>query len=242
MKYYLILLLTLFLNKPAYAALDIDVSEPKLEITTGFAGDTLTIFGTADTKGDIIIIVKGPEKKTTIRRKVDVMGLWLNGDSVTFKNVPGYYNVASSKPVFGIASQTVRENNRIGINSLIFDTEDDTSNEKVGHFQEALIQNKQLSGLYSLTPNTVIFVNDVLFKTRIYMPANVPIGNYEIEAFLFQNGKIIDQKSRPFFISQGGLAGSVHDYAYNRPFWYGMTAIFIALFSSFLAVTLLRRE
>ena len=93
-----------------------------------------------------------------------------------------------------------------------------------------------------MTPNAIVFVNDTLFKTRIYIPSNVPIGHYEIEAFLFKDGQLIDSKSRPFRIEQGGLAGEVHNYAYQRPFLYGLTVILIALLSSFLAVILLRRE
>ncbi len=230
------------LTHPALADLDMDISEPNLEITTGFTGDTLTVFGTAQPKGDIVIIVRGPEKKTSIHRKVNVMGLWLTGESVTFKNVPGYYNVASSRPVLQIADYQTRYEKSIGLNSLVFETERKQPAEKKGRFQEALIQNQQLKGLYSLTPNAVIFVNNTLFKTRIYMPSNVPIGQYEITAFHFQNGELIDTQTRPFQIAQGGLAGSVHNYAHTSPFLYGITVIFIALFSSFLAVTLLRRE
>lgn len=238
----LFFLLIVFNTSASWAALDIDISEPNLEITTGFTGDTLTIFGTAQPRGDIIILVKGPEKTTTMHRKVNMMGLWLTGESVTFENVPGYYNVASSRPVFQIADLVIRKEKSIGLNSLVFETEKEQPADKKGRFQEALIQSQQLDGLYSLTPNAVVFVNNTLFKTRIYMPANVPIGQYEIVAYHFQNGQLIDTQIRPFQISQGGLAGKVHDYAFNKPFLYGLTVIFIALFSSFLAVTLLRRE
>lgn len=242
MRVFLSLLVLCFISNAAHAALDIDVSEPNLEITTGFTGDTLTVFGTAQPKGDIIIIVKGPEKKTTIHRKVKIMGLWLTGQSVTFNKVPGYYNVASSRPVLQIANETVRRSERIGINSLTFDTEEKESSEKKARFQEALIQGKQLAGLYSLTPDAIEYVNDTLFKTRIYMPANVPIGQYEIEAFLFKDGQIVDKESHPFQIAQGGLAGDLHNFSNDAPFLYGVSVILIALFSSFMAITLLRRE
>ena len=244
MRIFLILIAYLIINvTPVFAALDIDVSEPNLEITTGFSGDTLTLFGTANPRGDIVIIVRGPLKKTNVVKKADIMGLWIQGETISFVNVPSYYNVASTRPVFQIAPEEIRIENNIGINSLQFATNDKNIQTDVKQqFQEALIQNKQLSGLYSLTPNAITFVNETLFKTKIYMPSNVPIGQYEINAFLFDNGQIIDTQSRPFEIRQGGLAGAIHDYANDSPLLYGLTTIAIALLSSLIAVTLLRRE
>lgn len=228
---------------PSHAKLDIDISEPDLKITTGFTGDRLTLFGTAFPKGDVVILVKGPQKDTTIRRKANILGLWLHGRSMTFRDVWGYYNVASSKPINDIASDDVITQYKMGLNSLNFTPEND--NEKtadINRFTEALIQNKQLQGLYALTPNAVDFLNDNLFKTKIDMPANVPLGNYEIQAFLFQNGKLIDQESHPFHIEQVGFAATIHDFAYDHPFYYGVSVILLALLSSFMAILLLRRD
>jgi len=228
---------------PAFAAIDIDVSEPKLEITTGFSGDILTVFGTAAPKGDVIILVRGPKKETVIRRKIDVMGLWVQAESLTFMGVPGYYNIASSRPVNVLASTQTLLDNRLGLDSLIFKTKrEDIAPEKYTRFQEALIQGKQLSGLYSLTPNAVVFLNDTLFKTRISMPSNVPLGNYTIEAFLFQNGKLIDKDIKPFTVVQTGLTGDIHTFAYNAPFYYGVSVILVALFAGLMATILLRRD
>lgn len=232
----------LAVGKPSFAALDIDVSEPNLEITTGFSGDTLTLFGTAFPKGDIIILVKGPEKQTVIRRKIDVMGLWVQAESVTFNAVPGYYNIASSSPVETISDPQTLRNLRLGINSLTFSSKEKISAEKHNRFQESLIQNKQLKHLYSLTPDAVIYLNDNLFKTRISMPAHVPLGNYTIEAFLFKDGQLIDRKTKPFNIAQTGFTGDVHKFAFSNPPLYGITVIFIAIFSGILATFLLRRD
>ncbi len=239
----ILFILILFLSIPANAELTIDISEPTLEVSTGFTGDTLTLFGTSKPKGDIVILIKGPKRDTIIRRKKDILGLWIHAQSVKFNDVYGYYNVASSRPMADIASPEIRAQYSMGINSLrLTPTDSDISNAKKNRFQEALIQNKQLSGLYALTPNAVDYINDTLFKTRITMPANVPLGNYEIEAFLFNNGKLIDRATHPFYIEQVGMAANVHDFSQDSPFWYGITVILIALLSSFLAILLLRRE
>jgi uncharacterized protein (TIGR02186 family) len=225
------------------AALDIDISEPTLEISTGFDGDTLTLFGTANRAGDIVVLVKGPEQNTIIRRKLDVFGLWVHARAVKFENVPQYYNVASSRSVLDIADTDTRLKYKMGINSLVFTPDDDDiPAERTSRFLEALIQNMQLSGLYSLTPDAVEFINDTLFKTRIHMPSNVPIGDYTIEAFLFKNGDMIATQSHPFKVEQVGLTADIHDFAIEKPFFYGISVIIIAILSSLLGILLLRRE
>ena len=238
----LLVMTILIFSKPSQAELIIDISEPNLEISTGFSGDTLTLFGTSSVKGDIVILVKGPQGDTILRRKQDIAGLWITSSAVTFKDVYGYYNVVSSRPISEITDINTRRDMRLGINNLAYDPEDDMSREKKNRFQEALIQNMQLQGLYALTPNAVEYLNDNLFKTRIKMPPNVPLGGYKIEAFLFQNGQLIDQAEHPFTIEQIGLAAYVHDFAFDRPFLYGLSVIAIALFSSFMGVLLLRIE
>lgn len=235
------LILTLMFSLPAKAALDIDVSEPNLQITTGFDGDTLTLFGTAEPKGDIIILVKGPIKETEIRRKVDVMGLWIQAKSIAFKDVPGYYNIASSRPVHDIATPETLDNLRLGIDSLTFEANDNEA-DHVSTFLEALIQNMQLKRLYSLTPDAAEYINDTLFKTRIQMPPHVPLGDYTIEAFLFRNGKLIDQDSKPFNVSQTGLTGDISHFSQGMPFIYGLSVVFLALLSGLSASLLLRRD
>jgi len=224
------------------AELYIDVSEPHLEITMGFSGDTLTIFGTAQPKGDIIILVKGPKNETIIRRKIDVMGLWIHADSTTFTDVPGYYNVASSRPIQQIASDEILYRNILGIDSLVFTTDKKIESEKHDRFQEALIQNMQLRRLYSLTPDAVVFLNDNLFKTRITMPAHVPTGQYIIEAFLFKDGILMDRQIHPFSVHQVGLSADIYNFAHARPFIYGLSVIMIALISGITAAFVLRRD
>lgn len=235
-----IFMVAFFFTLPAQAALDVDISEPDLQITTGFDGDTLTLFGTTKPKGDIILLLKGPEKETVLRRKVDVVGLWIQAKSISFEDVPGYYHIASSKPVDDIAPPETLKELKLGLNSLTFPADEDTS--AVATFQEALIQNMQIKGLFSLTPDAVEYINDTLFKTRIHMPANVPLGDYTIEAFLFRNGKLIDREIKPFTVAQTGLTGDISHFSHEKPFFYGVFVVFLALLAGFSATILLRRD
>jgi hypothetical protein len=74
------------------------------------------------------------------------------------------------------------------------------------------------------------------------MPSNVPLGDYTIEAFLFQNGNLVDNDIKPFTVVQTGLTGDIHKFAFDKPLIYGISVIFIALFAGFMATILLRRD
>lgn len=238
---YLFAFLCLIIPLQVQASLYVHISDPVLEITTGFSGDTLTVFGTAQPKSDLVILVKGPEKDTTIRRKGSVGGLWIASQSVTFRNVPQYYNVASSRPVSDIADPAVLLQYRLGTTSLNFKTDGDIPDERRNHFLEALIQNKQLQGLYSLTPDALEFLTEDLFQTKLYMPANVPIGRYTIEAYVFEGGRMIATQSAPFEVRQIGFAAEVKDFATHFPLLYGLFVILIAVIASLLAMFFLKR-
>ncbi len=68
-------------------------------ITADFDGADLTIFGSArripirrssaQGRYDIIVVLEGPARPATVRRKDRVLGVWVNTQSETFINVPG---------------------------------------------------------------------------------------------------------------------------------------------------------
>ncbi len=41
---------------------------------------------------------RGPQRAIVVRRKRRALGLWVNRDSVAFRNVPEYYAIAASRP------------------------------------------------------------------------------------------------------------------------------------------------
>ncbi|MFZ8952070.1 MAG: TIGR02186 family protein, partial [Alphaproteobacteria bacterium] len=55
-----------------------DLSSHEIEINAGFDGAELLLFGHEGNTEDILVIVKGPEFSTTVRRKERVGGIWVN--------------------------------------------------------------------------------------------------------------------------------------------------------------------
>src|SRR5581483_2665632 len=88
MRRVLVLALLLLLPLPA-SAKDIvaDLIVHRIEITSGFSGAELTLFGAIEGKGDVIAVVHGPSAPgggllggtVDVRRKVRSFGIWVSG-------------------------------------------------------------------------------------------------------------------------------------------------------------------
>src|SRR6185312_16846854 len=104
----LLLILGLIVSAtPAHADTVIaDLSSHSIAITTGFTGASVVLFGAIDQPGDVVAVIRGPERETTVWRKGKVAGIWANTESVTFANVPSFYAVAASKPLEDVVSPT----------------------------------------------------------------------------------------------------------------------------------------
>ena len=95
-----------------------DLTDHLVAITTGFHGSNVTLFGAIEGGGDVVVVVRGPERETVVRRKSRNAGIWLNTRSVSFGNAPGFYQLFSTKPVEEIVPASLRQLNEIGLDQL----------------------------------------------------------------------------------------------------------------------------
>ncbi|MBL8643640.1 MAG: TIGR02186 family protein, partial [Rhodospirillaceae bacterium] len=110
--------------KAQEAPLVADVSENLVAITTGFTGKEVLLFGATDGPGDIAIVVKGPLREITLRKKDRVGPVWVNTQSVKFRDVPSFYRIASSRPLEEFAPPNLLSRFQIGTENLRLETAD----------------------------------------------------------------------------------------------------------------------
>lgn len=65
--------------------LDVDLSKPDVRLDVSFEGSELLLFGAKDLLGDVIVVVRGPEKDTSIRLQERVAGIWVSTDEVIYE-------------------------------------------------------------------------------------------------------------------------------------------------------------
>lgn len=244
MRLILAAITCLFLLMPHTAsAMAIDVSDESIRVTTGFTGATLTVFGTQDKPGAVIIVVEGPKRSMTVRKKTSVMGLWTNTDSRKFMDVPVFYEVAASGPLDTITTVDVLRQNRIGLDNLaILPSRGNATDSGTQDFSKALFEMQIKKHLLVRDVAPLAYPGPMLFKARFTLPALVPPGEYKVSAYLFQSGQIIEQDASNFVIVPEGLSAKLRKFATQNGLLYGIGGMLMALFAGWLATVLLKRE
>lgn len=223
-------------------ALTIDLADDQVDITLGFDGAHLSLFGVKeDTDAEVAIIVRGPTYPMIVRRKAQVMGIWLNRQSLTFDDVPVYYDLAIGSPEALLTTADIRKEHEIGLDGLHFRNKDNEDEATIQKFREALIRNKQIQGHFPLEAKKITYLRSNFFRADFYVPPDVPTGDYIIETFLFKEQKLINKKLTQLRVAQVGFNYSINEFAYSNGFVYGVVAVLFAMVSGWGAFVVMRR-
>ncbi|MGE0255138.1 MAG: TIGR02186 family protein [Alphaproteobacteria bacterium] len=221
--------------------LEVDINARFIAVTAGFTGATVDLYGATDGAGDVIVVVRGPAQRITMRRKERVAGIWINAASADFADVPGYYHVAASRPPADIASPETLAASRIGVDRLPLVAAEALPSAEGREWREALIRAQQRAGLFPQQVGKVAFRGTRLFTTRLSLPANVPTGQYDVDVLLVENRHIIGHRRAQLEVRKTGFEAGIYSFAHDRPALYGLIAIIIALVAGWLAGLVFRR-
>jgi uncharacterized protein (TIGR02186 family) len=228
--------------------LSADLSSHLVAIDSNFTGTSLLMFGAVEVDGpgkrDVVVVLRGPERPVTVRRKDRVAGIWVNAASVEYPAVPGYFSVASSRPLEQVASPTTLGRYQLDIPYLRIEpapgTEPDPDRDL--RFREALIRLKTKEGLYGTAAARVTFSGPNLFRAEFPVPSNVPLGNYKAEAYLFRDGALVAAQSSPLFVDKSGIERRLFTLSRRRPAIYASAAIVLAVAAGWFAAYVFRRS
>ncbi len=224
----------------APGALVVDLSRDEIAITTGFAGTELLLFGAKKPGGDVVVAIRGPARDERVQRRERIAGVWVNGAAMTFRGLPAFYRVASTRPLEAVAPEKTLADRRIGVERLALSAAADASGEVSAAYRKALIRNKIRQRLYAYDPAGIEVIGDRLFRTTVIFPANVPTGPYRVEVFLFEQGREIGRRESTLVVRKVGVEAGVFNFAHQQSALYGAAAILIALGFGWLAGVIFR--
>lgn len=246
---------SLAIAAPDTEEIESDISSRDIAIESNFTGQQIVIFGTiehskqsASEPGlyDVVVAIRGPKESIVARRKSQVAGIWINRDSYTFANAPGFYAVLSTRLLGDVANETVRNAYGLGFQSLDLrpiDTSKATPGDlEITEFRKAVVRIKQKEGLYHYNPQGVIFVGRNLFRATIDLPSNVPVGTYASDVYLVRENKVLSHNRSQLTIDKQGFERFVFSAAFEYPLLYGIIAVIIAVSAGLLASALTRRD
>ena len=250
MKRLAILLAAPFLLGAAKPVLVPDVSARSIEIRYSFNGAQLLLFGAilypggrAPTKPlDIAVVVKGPVEPILVREKQKIAGIWMNADSHRFRSAPSFYAIASSRPVRDLVDERTAAIYELGLRDLQLSPGGGAQPDKERRFEAGLLDLRKRQRLYAENPEGVEISAHVLYRARINIPSQVPVGTYTAETFLIDNGRVVAAATREIEIGKSGFERFIAVAAQRHAFLYGLAAVLLSLGLGWFAAWLFARR
>lgn len=246
---------------PSPAAVSAALTTTEVRVTSSFRGAHIVLYGAVfdpTTKpSDVVVIVRGPEHPIRIARKTKVAGLWVNSRPVVFRGAPGFYMTASTRPLQDIAGFGTLRRLGAGIDHLAINAPLEQRTEtrygvrdvvvsRLGSdyldWRRAVIRLKEDAGLYDADDKGVTFVDKDLFKAEIDLPTKAPIGTYQAEIILFQDGQPVSRKVRTLTVKKAGIERTLYLFAHRSPWLYGLVSMALALGAGWAASLIFRRN
>jgi uncharacterized protein (TIGR02186 family) len=249
-----VLLLLAGISAARAERLIVSVSNHRVTVTPNYSGEELVLFGSVEKDGstpagrsgyDLVVTVMGPRADMVTRRKERRFGIWINTDYRQFVQVPTYLALFANRPFEEIAAPEIARRQQLGLNNVLLTQRVGTDYADVvpnDAFRSAFIRLRTQRGLYREDPAAVTFLTPTLFRTGIPLPAEVPIGTYDVEIKLFANGAFLTKTDTAFEIVKVGFEQFVATSARQNGFIYGLVTAAMALMSGWAASIVFRKD
>ncbi|WP_424944090.1 TIGR02186 family protein [Aliiroseovarius crassostreae] len=224
------------------------LSQNMVSINATFVGSEILIFGAVkrespaptDEPLEVVVVVEGPNKPVTVRKKDKRFGIWVNTEKLDIASAPSFYAVSTSSTLDKSIStlddlrHLVSVSRAIQISNSPFTIEDPTE------FTRALIRIHERDGTYRLLENNVTLRQDTLFDTRIALPSNLTEGDYRTRILLTRGGYVAASYETVISVQKVGLERWLYNLAHNQPLIYGLLSLFIAIAAGWGASSIFR--
>ena len=208
-----------------------DLSERDIKINAKFSGKDILLYGARVEAGDIVVVIRGPARDYLVRKKEDIHGMWINTESVQFKNIPELYQVASSADLKDLGNDQLLQKLGIGFETIDFSAKDKDS----GKFAAALKERMASDKLFDFNVINLPFLEGTLFRLHIIFPAKIHDGVYTAEIYSFNDGVLSGMQSIPIKAERAGLEAFIYDMAHQHKIFYGIGAVIIASLTGVVA-------
>jgi len=227
-----------------------DVSARSIEIRYSFTGAQLLLFGAIlypggrvpSDQAHIAVVVKGPVQPIVVREKQKIAGIWMNADSHRFRSAPSFYAIASSAPIDKLVDERTAAIYELGLQNLQLSPGGGALPDKERRFEAGLLDLRRRGGLFAEDPRGVEISEGVLYRARIAIPSQVPVGTYTAETFLIDRGRVLAAATREIHIDKSGFERFVALAARRHAFLYGLAAVLLSLGLGYAAAWLFARR
>lgn len=217
------------------------LSQSRIAITTDFDGSEILIFGAVKREGaivdepplEVVIAVAGPSVPLTVRRKEKRFGIWVNIDAIEVDAAPSFYAIATSAPWHEVIRDIEDLRHHISIRRAIRSVGATIPGSE--DFTDALVRIREKNGLYQTNIGEVNVSEQTLFSTSVRLPANLTEGEYHARFFLTRGGRVVDTHDTVIAVQKVGLERFLFRLSRDKPLYYGLMSLAIAIFAGWAA-------
>jgi uncharacterized protein (TIGR02186 family) len=231
------------------------ISRHQVRVSSSFTGTTIVLFGTVEpdsaaarrrtTGYDIVVTVNGPKQTLITRRKERVLGIWTNMASRAFVNVPSYLAVLTNQPFDQITDAETLRRLQVGLDNMVLPQQIGADVGDVARddpFRVNFIRLKRDHRLYVQRTNGVTLLTPTVFRAEITLPAEAPVGNYDVDVKVFAERALLTRTSSAFELVKVGFEQFVASAAHDHGLLYGLTAAMMAILTGWIASVVFRRD
>jgi uncharacterized protein (TIGR02186 family) len=214
-----------------------EVSQHEVRLQQGFNGTELLLFGALLTPEgtraggdyDIVVVLSGPTQSVVVRQKRRVAGIWVNGDSTQMRSAPGFFAVASSRPIAQLVDDRTAAIYELGLPWLQLSPIGAIDPDEQARFASGLVGARSRKNLYSQNDHGVTISEGVLYQARIALPSNLPTGDYTAETFAIRKGRVVASALNQVAVHKIGAEEAIADFAQDEPLLYGLMTVALSV-------------
>lgn len=230
------------------------LSTHRVLIASNFTGADLVLFGTIERDAvsvsrpgayDIVVTITGPRESFSTWRKDRMLGIWVNRESRTIVGAPAYLAVLSTRALTEITDEETLRRLETGILNVALRHQ--VAGKPVllapdDPFRFAYLRIQTANEFYRELANGVTFLTPSVFRSGVRLPADIPIGSYEVDVKLFAGGVMVARQGTAFEVVKVGFEQFVTNAAREHGLIYGFATASLALLTGWLASIIFRRN
>lgn len=233
---YLLIYTSLWAEEP----FEFSVMPDGVSIGTYYNGTNITVSGKVPEDCEAVGVFTDAGKELHLKEKGKALGLlWMNMDTLIFKNVPSVFFVVSRKKIEEVTAQENSDVQNIGFAGLTrrITLESDKTNPQF--YIEELFNLKKQEGLYQEQAGEVVSYAEPVqgyktFRMNINLPSRLSPGSYNVNVYAVQNGLIRSHAVKPVEVGLTDIPAFLAKLAFGHSLIYGILATVIAIASGLI--------
>lgn len=230
-------LLALLIHAPVWAedSFELTVSPEAVSIGTYYTGTDITVSGKIPADAEAVAVFTGDGKELHLKEKGKALGLlWMNMDTLTFKNVPDAFFVVSGKKIEEMKVEEGSDIQDIGFDGLSRKITLESDKTDPQSYINELFNLKKHEGLYQeqIGDNITYAEPDQGYKSfqaAIHLPSRLSPGSYHVNVYAVQNGGILNHAEKKVAVSLTEMPSFLAGMAFGHSLMFGIMATVIAI-------------